>query len=93
MFRNAYVQTILHKTTNHLNDKHVANHSCYSVEHGHVKVVAVNDPFIEPHYAVSTPVSLSRLLPYELTPFDTVGIHVEVRFSAWSVQGSYLCRG
>lgn len=25
-----------------------------SVEHGAVKVVAVNDPFIEPHYAVST---------------------------------------
>ena len=26
-----------------------------SVEHGAVKVVAVNDPFIEPHYAVSSP--------------------------------------
>ena len=25
-----------------------------SVEHGAVKVVAVNDPFIEPHYAVSS---------------------------------------
>ena len=25
-----------------------------SVEHGDVKVVAVNDPFIEPHYAVSS---------------------------------------
>lgn len=27
------------------------------VEHGDVKVVAVNDPFIEPHYAVSPPTS------------------------------------
>ena len=26
----------------------------FSVEHGAVKVVAVNDPFIEPHYAVSS---------------------------------------
>ena len=29
--------------------------SSSSVEHGDVKVVAVNDPFIEPHYAVSLP--------------------------------------
>lgn len=38
-----------------------------SVEHGAVKVVAVNDPFIEPHYAVSslqaTLLSWSRRAP------------------------------
>jgi hypothetical protein len=27
----------------------------YSIEHNDVEIVAVNDPFIEPHYAVSTP--------------------------------------
>jgi hypothetical protein len=26
-----------------------------SIEHNDVEIVAVNDPFIEPHYAVSTP--------------------------------------
>jgi hypothetical protein len=26
----------------------------YSIEHNDVEIVAVNDPFIEPHYAVST---------------------------------------
>ena len=26
-----------------------------SIEHNDVEIVAVNDPFIEPHYAVSPP--------------------------------------
>ena len=28
-----------------------------SIEHNDVEIVAVNDPFIEPHYAVSNPES------------------------------------
>lgn len=28
-----------------------------AVEHDDIDIVAVNDPFIEPHYAVSTPLS------------------------------------
>ena len=35
-----------------------------SVEHKDVKVVAVNDPFIEPHYAVS---SLAASVPTIVT--------------------------
>lgn len=31
------------------------------VEHGDVKVVAVNDPFIEPHYAVRLPPEGTRV--------------------------------
>ena len=33
--------------------RHSSDKLKYSIEHGKVKVVAVNDPFIEPHYAVS----------------------------------------
>ncbi len=28
-----------------------------AIEHDDIDIVAVNDPFIEPHYAVSTPLS------------------------------------
>ena len=63
-----------------------------SVEHGAVKVVAVNDPFIEPHYAVSSfPAALlswTRRDPkwsLTLTPCE-LGIYAQVRLSAWSIQ-------
>lgn len=57
----------------------------HSVEHEDVHVVAVNDPFIEPKYAVSVnPPSAAPLLgactprPHPLTRFLPLGLHAEV---------------
>lgn len=44
-------------TTDQTKRKQPTLTSTYSIEHGAVKVVAVNDPFIEPTYAVCHPVS------------------------------------
>lgn len=40
-----------------------------AIEHDEIDIVAVNDPFIEPHYAVSSPLSavMKKNLPAILT--------------------------
>jgi glyceraldehyde-3-phosphate dehydrogenase/erythrose-4-phosphate dehydrogenase len=53
-----------------------------AIEHNEIDIVAVNDPFIEPHYAVSTPLSeleeiLSSTTKLLLTS-ATIGIHAQV---------------
>ena len=50
-----------------------------SVEHGAVKVVAVNDPFIEPHYAVCfafPQICRFATRARQLTPLP--GVHAEI---------------
>ena len=52
-----------------------------AVEHDDIDIVAVNDPFIEPHYAVGSPLSDSKIQKCQLrTPltFDRTGIHAQV---------------
>ena len=58
-----------------------------SVEHNDVQVVAVNDPFIEPKYAVSTIDGPTLLPPYSRASVDlAAGVHAEVRFNPRPIQ-------
>lgn len=53
-----------------------------AVEHDDIDIVAVNDPFIETHYAVSTPLSQAHLADFfqscELICVTIIGIHAQV---------------
>lgn len=49
VFRNAYVPHLPYRQILQL---WISADGVRRVEHGAVRVVAVNDPFIEPHYAV-----------------------------------------
>ena len=60
-----------------------------AVEHDDIDIVAVNDPFIEPHYAVSIPLSAEHNLHICDNPltFYPTGLYAEVRFHPRSLQG------
>lgn len=55
-----------------------------AVEHGDIDIVAVNDPFIEPHYAVNSPlpdpilISTFPAIDTDTDRSNFIGIHVEV---------------
>ena len=77
MFRNAYVPRDPYQNKSNLPAKNnILTSDVNSVEHGDVKVVAVNDPFIEPKYAVSCAsiATVEAIADFVLA----LGIHAEV---------------
>lgn len=49
-----------------------------SIEHNDVEIVAVNDPFIEPHYAVSSHPHDTSLRSNRIAADTPLGIHAQV---------------
>lgn len=50
-----------------------------AIEHSEVQIVAVNDPFIEPHYAVSSPEDiLAPVLCARANCARSAGVHAQV---------------